>query len=130
MRRLLVLVVIAAMALAPGCGSEQDAPLSSFTDPAQLIVAESSDRILIDIEGNATTGFEWVVDESHDTSVVTLVGETYLVADGDDQLVGQGGVFRFEFEAQGEGSTSIGFIYTRAFSGDVAQMTNFDIVVE
>lgn len=66
----------------------------------------------IELEGNATTGYEWVYTANPE-GIVKEISSEYVPADSDGETAGSGGLFVFLFEGVKEGTTTLEFSYVR-----------------
>ncbi len=69
------------------------------------------DSLVIDLEGNPTTGYQWKVI-SADADKLEVKDE-YIPDENKDGLVGKGGTYRFTAHGIGEGNCSIDIAYMR-----------------
>jgi len=74
----------------------------------EIIDTEVEEYFSIELEANATTGYQWQVD--FDKDFVELTDQDYQV---DSELIGAGGTEAFEFQALQTGETEITFVYSR-----------------
>ncbi len=84
----------------------------------------SSSKMEVKLEGNPTTGYSWNY-KIQDATVLKNVEEDY-VQDENDNMVGVGGVYIFDFEALKEGTTKITFNYSRSWE----QENIYEIIYE
>lgn len=84
-------------------------------------------QVLVALDSNATSGYEWAVD-TLDTAVVEFLGSDYVApADG---AVGQGGTQELEFHALEEGTTTLKLKYWRPWEGDESIADRWEITFE
>ena len=69
------------------------------------------DRLLVALEGNPTTGYEWSNTLVYEYASLREIGEAEFRPDSD--LVGAGGLFLFRYEAVGVGPQAFRFAYQR-----------------
>jgi inhibitor of cysteine peptidase len=69
------------------------------------------DRLLVALEGNPTTGYEWSNTLLYEYAPLREIGEPEFRPDSD--LVGAGGLFLFRYEAVGIGPQAFRFAYQR-----------------
>jgi len=101
---LFVLVVLATSALA------QEAIKTIFE--TKNIEVKQGKAFVIALEANPTTGYMWSLAQPLDEKAVKLVKEKYT---SQSNLVGAGGVDRWEFKALTKGQTKIVLKYSRAW---------------
>lgn len=76
-------------------------------------VAVREDGLVVSLEGNPTTGFEWTY--GIEGSTVEAVSDTYSSKAQAQPTTGAGGIYTFEFKAAGTGSSTINFTYARSW---------------
>ena len=69
------------------------------------------DRLLVALEGNPTTGYEWSNTLLYEFASLREIGDTEFRPDSD--LVGAGGLFLFRYEAIDAGPQAFRFAYQR-----------------
>jgi len=82
-------------------------------DNGSTVELKTGDTLIITLEGNPTTGYQWELVPSQDGGM-QLQGEPEYVA-AKTKLVGSGGVYHFTFRAENKGSTRIVLKYYRSF---------------
>ena len=70
------------------------------------------DVLVITLDGNPTTGYQWQVAD-YDDAVLEQKGEPTYTRHG--AAIGGGGSYDFRFEAAGKGETDLRLIYFRPF---------------
>ena len=98
----LVLVAALLLAILAGCTSDTD---------------EGSRIYKIELEGNATTGYAWTYTMDKEGIVEEIMAE-YIVDESEDDMVGVGGTFVFEFHGMKEGTVTLTFEYTRLWEDE------------
>jgi inhibitor of cysteine peptidase len=136
-RAILITGAVAALVIAVGVAvaapPDGEPTSSNATDPVHLspaadgaIVPLGQGRVLVlDLEANPTTGFNWEIDLLDET-VLTLTGEPAYVSDSD--LPGSPGMMTFSFEAGDAGETELRLIYHRPWE-DAAPLQTFTVIV-
>jgi len=119
---ILALLLVALM-LAVGCGSTNEVFLDTDNNGEQIEVKQDQ-FIVIELEGNPSTGFDWEVKEV-DEAILTLVGEREY--EFDSKLLGAPGVVTFRFEVVKAGETTLELIYHRAWEEEVAPLEIFSV---
>ncbi len=84
-------------------------------------------EVLVVLDSNATTGYEWAVDE-FDTSVVAFLGSAYVAPE--DGVVGQGGTQELRFRALAAGTTTVTLKYWRPWEGDSSIADRWEMTFE
>lgn len=82
-------------------------------DSGRSITAASGQSVVISLDANPTTGYQWDLDGAPDPAVLKLVNSRYRR----DPLgaVGGGGIDVWTFEAMGAGTTRVKLVYHRPF---------------
>jgi inhibitor of cysteine peptidase len=84
-------------------------------------------QVLVVLDSNATTGYEWAIDEL-DTDVVEFLGSEYVAPT--NGAVGQGGTQELEFRALAEGTTTLRLKYWRSWEGDASIVDRWEMTFE
>lgn len=71
-------------------------------------------EIVIELEGNPTTGYEWIIAENTNVDITEIKSE-YIPDKHDDEVVGVGGVYKFTVKGLQEGEADVKFVYKRAW---------------
>jgi inhibitor of cysteine peptidase len=85
-----------------------------FAAPAQ----DREKRIVIELEGNRTTGYSWTYAMEPE-GIVREVSAEYREASGTENRAGRGGVFVFVFESLKPGAVQLRFSYSRPWESGV-----------
>jgi predicted secreted protein len=104
MKRILFLLVVAAIALSSCRGGGSDEPFQ-ISDPAKRLEASAGNEFKIIIAANPSTGYHWELAEELDGSVVEFVSREYRA--DEPVLPGSGGVDVWTFRAVSPGETTI-----------------------
>lgn len=125
----LALAVIALSILTVGILLSCAAPKAAvYTDETRTIFVKVNEEFTIGLPANPTTGYQWT--ESHDSSLLSLVGSEYKSSKQAKGLVGAGGMQYFKFKALKPGMTSINLRYQRPTEGIMADVKSFSVVIE
>lgn len=117
-------MIIAFMFSAAACSSnnvEIGAEANGTT-----IDLETGQKLVISLESNPTTGFDWEVSEIDD-AVITKSGDSEFTAESD--LIGAGGMRTFTFKAAGTGTCTLKLIYHRAWETGIAPEQEFSVTI-
>jgi predicted secreted protein len=96
--------LLAGLALtAAACGGEESLDLSAADSGAALDVPEGTELVLT-LDSNHTTGYEWNLVEEPDPGVLELRSTAY--EEPEEPIPGAGGQEVWRFEAVGKGTTS------------------------
>ena len=88
---------------------------------------ELDEEIVVTLESNATTGFEWAID-GLDESAVKSLGSSYITPT--NGAVGQGGTEEWSFQALKPGTTVLSLKYWRPWEGDASIADRFELTLE
>jgi predicted secreted protein len=89
--------------------------------------------IAIDLEGNPTTGYQWVLADIDGEAVRQLGGVKFVApreAPAERAQVGAGGMFQATFEAVKVGKAAIRMAYLRPWEKDKAPAKTFSVTIE
>ena len=124
MKRVLLLVALAAIFLAAGCVGE----VRTYSDSGQTISIGVNHEFVIALGSNPTTGYSW--QESYDETVLELVEKTYAPGEKAKQgVVGAGGVEYFRFKVLKTGKTEITLVYKRPWEEETIDQKVFTVIV-
>lgn len=125
----LVLLLLTSL-LVISCGGKTE------TSASQAITAEplaKGKTMLIRLESNPTTGFEWMYSlaDGSGKGELTLTSEEYETSDTSGKLMGAGGYDVFSFEGAKKGPQTLTFIYKRNWEGgETAFEIMYDISID
>lgn len=86
-----------------------------------VLSQKAPNRVYIDLSSNPTTGYSWTA-EIEDEGIV-IIREEFLESGSNQQLVGAGGVQRFQVSGNTPGTTSIYFRYARPWESEQPTQT-------
>lgn len=112
--RLLSVVLVITLLIILLCSCKSIAELT-FDDKGSSVELEKGDKINIKLEYNPTTGYEWILSEETDTTIVSLFDSKFLQTEKEEELVGAGGYEIFTFKAENSGQTEIILTYQRSW---------------
>jgi inhibitor of cysteine peptidase len=84
------------------------------------------DTLVIKLEGNPTTGYNWLVT-SVDKAILEQQGEPVFKADS--TLVGSGGMLTLTFKAIAAGTTNLQLGYMRSWETGVAPLQTYEVTI-
>lgn len=84
---------------------------------------EDSKTLVIELEGNPTTGYEWTMGQSSNVEILDIKSE-YVQNETENNEVGVGGKYIFTIKGLKEGSAELTFKYKRLWED-----TEFDKTV-
>jgi predicted secreted protein len=124
--RVVVSVAVGLLvSLSTGNAQSSDTLVLTEADEGTTANAVVGQAITVNLRGNLTTGFAWVLASSNGDSVLTNGPMTYTVDPGGG--VGVGGTFSFPFLASKPGDTALSFDYRR--SGEGTPIQSFAVTI-
>ena len=126
LRRIIFFVAFVVMlALTTGCGSKQTKLTTA--DNGKTVEVKMGDQIVIELEGNPSTGYTWEAMDL-DASMFQQVGGTEFKGSSPG-LVGAGGTLTLTFKALKPGTATLTLIYHRPWETDVKPQDIFTVSV-
>lgn len=116
---LAILLVLAA------CGPAGTTLTAS--DNGGQIKVKTGDLIVIQLEGNPSTGYTWEA-QNLDVAMFEMLGEPEFKSDNPD-LVGSGGTLTLTFKTLKAGTATLNLVYHRPWEADVEPLDTFSITV-
>jgi inhibitor of cysteine peptidase len=106
--------------------SSDDGPVVTEPGPVSIEVGE---RATLELSANPTTGYQWELSAEPDSSIVTIVSDTYVGPDS--SAMGAGGTQRMVVEGVAPGTASIELRYVRPWETDAepAETATFELTV-
>jgi len=100
-----------------------------YSDPAKSIEVTIGQEFAIELDANATTGYQWQLAKTLDNTIIKQLGTEYRLAE--TGLIGAGGKEVWKFKALGLGKTIIAMKYIRPWEKEVLPVGNvqFRIIV-
>lgn len=92
----------------------------------QTIEVKVGDTLVVELEGNPTTGFTWEAVEL-DQAVLEQAGEPEYIAESD--LLGAPGVISLRFKATGPGQILLKLVYHRPWEQDIPPEETFEVTI-
>jgi predicted secreted protein len=86
-------------------------------------------KLYIELDANATTGYEWIYHFKKD-GIISLEDSEYITDKHEPGMVGVGGVQKFIFKGDKKGKTEINLEYKRASSEDAAKTVEVNVEVD
>lgn len=111
-------ILLSALLLAAACGGggSDDVTLTE-SDSGSTVQAEVGEDLVVQLEANPTTGYQWQLADGLDTDVVEKVSNSYAQG-GEEGVAGAGGIDTWTFKAVGPGTTTITLDYLRTFEAN------------
>ena len=125
MGRNVIIVLLAILLLAAGCGSSKEVKLDA-DDNGRKVEMKEGQVLVISLESNPTTGYAWEV-VGFEEGALEQVGEPEFKADS--KLVGAGGVQTFRFKAAEAGEIELKLIHHRSWEADAEPLDTFTVQV-
>ena len=110
-RLFILLALLAVLGWIVGC-APQDISVTG-ADNGKSIELTQGQVLVITLDSNATTGYEWDIAEFDDQILIPQGEPEYIAPDTD--LVGAGGQEVYRFECVGKGQTTLTLIYHQPF---------------
>ena len=135
MKRMILLVlgllitasVIGVTGASPGPGNTITLDASDSGSQIELAVG---DMLKVELDSNPSTGFQWMLAENSDDTVLQVQEQEYFMDNaGDPPLPGTGGKEVWTFKAQAQGQTTISLEYSRPWEGGEKAVRVFELVV-
>lgn len=123
MKKLLILMLIAAALIVAGCIGVAE----TYTDPGQTVNIGVNQQFVVALGSNPTTGYSW--EESHDQTVLELMEKSYK-EEAKEGMVGAGGIEYFRFKALKAGETEITLTYQRSWEEEVLDQKVFTVYIK
>ena len=110
-------------------GVAPDAALIGLADSGKLVRLHPTQQMVIQLEANVTTGFQWEIDQAIDRSVLLADGSkfarTQAQRDQEDQVSEQ----YLRFVAQQPGRTRLQLVYVQPKVGTLADSPRYNVDV-
>ena len=121
----LTLLVGVALFAAAGCGSGGEVKIGD-TDNASQVPLEVGQTLVLSLDSNPTTGYQWEITEL-DEAILKQTGHEYEA----DQpvLIGSGGKEVWRFQAQSSGSTTLSLGYKRSWEERIEPIQTYSVEV-
>ena len=123
--KFLLISVLLSTAASACAASAVEHPLTA-ANANQTIEVNVGDTLVVELEGNPTTGFTWEAVEL-DQAVLEQVGEPEFTAQSD--LLGAPGVIVLRFKANGPGQTLLKLVYRRPWEQDVPPEETYEVTI-
>lgn len=91
------------------------------------ITLKPGQTLVVALEANPTTGYDWLLDSEPDAAVLSVVGQEFEAPSG--ERVGAPGVTIWRFRAVSAGETSFQLGYARAWEKGVEPLETFSLRV-
>jgi len=122
---LVILASIILIILLTGCAVNQTVNVNE-TQNGSSVDLHKGDMLVITLDGNPTTGYQWEMLPNTD-GFVEVQGEPDYKSGGN--LVGSSGQYSFSIKAVSEGSTRVDLKYYRSFETDIPPIQTFSVEI-
>jgi inhibitor of cysteine peptidase len=120
----LIILVLLAGSLA-ACQAAKPLTIGA-QDAGKTITIKNGDTLVVELEGNITTGYTWV-PAAQDPQLLTQVGEAEVTPESD--AIGAPGMIVLTFQASATGQTVLHLDYKRPWETDVEPIQTFEVTV-
>ena len=120
---------IVAMSLSlVACSPGASWVLVSKVDSGKTISVHVNQELIVDLESNQTTGFQWLLAEISDRTVLGEVSNLYT-APVTGAPVGAGGIERWTFKGLKKGTARLSMEYSRTWEGGEKAVETFTLTL-
>ena len=126
--KFIICVTIAVSLSLAACSPSVSWVLVDKSDSGDAVKLNVNSELIIDLESNATTGFQWEVVEVPDQSILEKVNNEYSEPE-DGAPVGAGGIERWTFKALNEGTTRLYMEYSQPWQGGTKAAETFTLII-
>jgi inhibitor of cysteine peptidase len=99
----------------------------NIQDAGKTITLHSGDSLVIDLDGNPSTGYTWVL-ANQDLKTVTQKGDA-VVKESDSKLIGSPQQTEFTFTASSTGTETLTLNYLRTWEKGTAPTQTFEVTI-
>ncbi len=126
-RKLALFIIITLILAANAAGCKSTQTKLAAADNGKTVNVQVGSQILIDLEGNPSTGYNWEAKDL-DANLLQQVGEPEFKS-SNPGLVGSGGSITLTFKVLKAGTTSLNLVYHRPWETDVAPIATFSVTI-
>jgi inhibitor of cysteine peptidase len=127
MLRNIILMFACLSMLLPTTGCASENAVLTLSDKGGTINVKAGRQIVIQLEGNPSTGYAWEAKDL-DTTMIQKVGVTEFSSDNPG-LVGTAGTLKLTFKVLKTGKTSLTLIYHRPWEKDVEPLNTYQVTI-
>lgn len=124
-KKMMIIVTLFVLTLALTACSSNAVKIGADAN-GQTIELAAGQKLVLSLESNPTTGFDWEVSEI-DEAVIKQSGESEFKSESD--LLGAGGVRTFTFEAVAAGTSTLKLVYHRSWEKDIPPEQEFTVTI-
>ncbi len=126
--KFLVFALALLMFIPAACSQASDPVVNiSESDAGKTIELKKGNTLVVSLEGNVTTGFNWEMDSSSAPAFLQQIGSTEVTPASD--AVGAPGTIVLKFSAVQTGQAPLKLIYHRAWEKGVAPAKTYEVSV-
>ncbi|MDZ7838539.1 MAG: protease inhibitor I42 family protein [Actinomycetota bacterium] len=96
----------------------------------RTIELDSGSTLVVNLESNPTTGYNWVISQKSNTPGLTLISNQYQPAETGQELVGSGGVQVLTFKAESSSSNTLFLDYQREWEEEPIESFEVKISID
>ena len=133
LKRVIAFTMIAILLCLMACSSQVACPRVSWvrvdaSDSGKEVQVRVGGELIVDLESNATTGFQWQVAEISDQTVLGEVSNVYNAPEAGAPL-GAGGIERWTFKGLKKGTARLSMEYNQPWQGGEKAAETFTLTV-
>jgi inhibitor of cysteine peptidase len=124
-------ILLAGLVILAGCNPKPKEVRLTGTDNGGTITLTKGETLILDLDSNPSTGYQWSVDEINE-QILKQKGEAVFSqpTSAGEPLLGAGGTETFHFEAAGKGQVTLKLNYRRSWEKDIEPEATFAIQIE
>ena len=130
-----VLPILTACVLAIGAcnstpqGVAENAVMVGLADSGKLVRLEPGQQLVVQLNSNPTTGYQWRINETIDRAVLLPDATRFSQTSAEKSRSEEVGTQYLRFVAQQPGRTNLSLVYTNPRSGDVPDTPRYKVEV-
>ncbi len=125
-RKFLILALALLVLLLAGCSPAADPVAIGESDAGKTIELKKGGTLVVSLEGNITTGYNWGMAEPA-PAILKQLGEPEVTPTSD--AIGAGGTIVLKFSAVQTGQATLTLVYHRSWEKDVPAAKTFEVTV-
>lgn len=125
-----IILLLTVLILAIGCGTSKEVKVVASVSGSQIELRKGQ-TLVITLESNPTTGYQWEVIECDD-SILQQKGKAEFKSSntGNPPSSGKSGTETFLFDAQSLGNGTLKLVYHRSWEKEVEPLKTFTLQVK
>ena len=124
----LICAIVAISLCLVACSSAPSLVSVDASYSGQQVEVAVGGSVIVTLESNASTGFEWVLVNIGDETVLKKTANTYEAPE-DTGMVGAPGEEIWTFKALKKGTSTIAMEYSQSWAGGTKAAETFDLIV-